>query len=187
MTKTMTIIRSEHSSIAFLLGLLERQTELIEKTGQPDLQLVTEITDYFRSFPDLYHHPKEDLVLRRLRKRAAGLDTQIDELEADHHKLSNQLHEFSRTVVALLVDPSPMTRANFLQAARSFIEREREHMAIEERFFFPAAEKWLTDKDWMEIDEAVGQFVDPLSAPDAGHRFFALRGYLDRWQANNAA
>lgn len=187
MTNTMTIIRSEHSSIAFLLGLLERQTNLIEKTGQPDLKLITEIADYFRSFPDLHHHPKEDLVLRRLRKRAAGLDTQIDEIELDHDRLSDQLHAFSRTVVALLVDPSPVTRANFLQAARSFIEREREHMAIEERFFFPAAEKWLTDEDWVEIDEAVSQFVDPLSAPDAGHRFFALRGHLDRWRADNAA
>ncbi len=187
MNTTMKVLRSEHGSIAFLLGLLERQADLIEKRGQSDLKLITEITDYFRSFPDLHHHPKEDLVLRRLCKRAAGLDTQIVELESDHDSLSDQLHEFSRSVASLLVDPSPMTRASFLQTARSFIKREREHMAIEERFFFPAAERWLTDEDWMEIDEVGGAFIDPLSAPETGDRFLLLRQHLERWRANDAA
>ena len=42
---TMRILKAEHNSIAFLLGLLETQASLMEKTGQPDLKLITEITD----------------------------------------------------------------------------------------------------------------------------------------------
>ncbi len=184
---TMRILRTEHNSIAFLLGLLETQASLMEKTGQPDLKLITEITDYFRSFPDMHHHPKENLVLRRLRQRAPDLDAEFFGLEAEHEDLSDKLQSFSRAVVALFVDPSPMTRADFIKTLRSFIEHEREHMAIEERFFFPAAEKWLTEEDWSEIDEAVSQFVDHLSAPDAGLLFFSLRKKLERWHGEVAA
>ena len=184
---TMRILRAEHNIIAFLLGLLETQANLMEKTGQPDLKLITEITDYFRSFPDMHHHPKENMVLRRLRQRAPGLDADFFDLEAEHEDLSDELQSFSRAVVALFVDPSPMTRADFIKTVRCFIEHEREHMAIEERFFFPAAEKWLTKEDWSEIDEAVSHFVDPLSAPDAGLRYFFLREKLARWRGDEAA
>ena len=184
---TLRILRAEHNSIVFLLGLLETQASLMEKTGQPDLKLITEITDYFRSFPDMHHHPKEDIVLRRLRKRAPGLDAEFFGLEAEHEVLSDKLQSFSRAVVALLVDPSPMTRADFIKTVRCFIEHEREHMAIEERFFFPAAEKWLTEEDWIEIDEAVSHFVDPLSAPDAGLRYYSLREKLEWWRGDEVA
>ena len=182
----MKILRNEHRSIAFLLDLLERQADLLEKTGQPDLQLIIEIIDYFRSFPDLHHHPKEDLVLRKLRERAEGLDAEFFRLDGDHEQLSEDLHAFSRTATVLITDPSPMTRSNFLFSARSFIERERKHMTMEEQYFFPAAERWLTEEDWDEIDEVVNQFVDPMLAPHTVHRFDHLNKQLEAWK-NTAA
>jgi len=187
MNQTMKTLRNEHRSIAYLLDLLERQIDLIEKTGNPDLPLIMEVVDYFRSFPDMYHHPKEDLVLRRLRERATGFDEDFFRLDDDHEHLSDELHIFSKTISALLTDPSPMTRSTFILTARSFIQREREHMAMEDRFFFPAAERWLTDEDWIEIDKIVGQFPDPMAAPDAGQRFIRLNKHLESWRDTEAA
>ena len=187
MNQTMTILRCEHRSIEFLLDILERQTDFIEKTGDPNLPLIAEIIDYFRSFSDMHHHPKEDLVLRRLCERAEGLDADFFGLEDEHDHLSDELHAFSRTVSAMMTDPCPLTRSAFILTARSFIKRERQHMAKEERYFFPAAEHWLTDEDWKEIDEAVNQFVDPMSVPDAGYRFRHLTEHLDRWRQTEAA
>jgi hemerythrin-like domain-containing protein len=135
----------------------------------------------------MHHHPKEDIVLRRLRQRAPDLDAEFFGLEAEHEDLSDKLQSFSRAVVALFIDPSPMTRADFIKSVRCFIEHERKHMAIEERFFFPAAEKWLTEEDWIEIDEAVSHFVDPLSAPDAGLRYYSLREKLEWWRGDEVA
>ena len=182
MSQIMDVLRSEHRSIGFLLDLLERQTDLLEKTGEPDLQLIVEIIDYFRSFPDMHHHPKEDLVLRRLRERAEGLDGEFFRLDEEHEKLSGELHAFSRTAAELISDPSPMSRSSFILESRSFIERERRHMSMEERYFFPAAERWLTDADWDELDEAVNQFVDPISAPHAVQRFQMLSAQLQKWK-----
>ena len=187
MSKTMKTLRSEHRSIAHLLTLLERQTELIEKTGEPNLQLIVELVDYFRSFPDMHHHPKENLVLRKLRERAPGFDDDFFGLDDDHDQLSDELHGFSRTVSSLLVDPNPMTRSEFVLAARSFIQREREHMAMEERFFFPAADRWLTEQDWIEIDSIVMQFEDPMTEPGVGQRFGQISKHLEDWRDTDAA
>jgi hemerythrin-like domain-containing protein len=185
--QTMRILRCEHRSIEFLLDILERQTDLIENSGEPNLPLIAEIIDYFRSFPDMHHHPKEDLVLRRLCERAKNLYTDFFGLEDEHDHLSNELHAFSRTVSALMIDPCQVTRTAFILTARSFIECERQHMAKEERDFFPAAEHWLTDEDWAEIDEVVKHFVDPMSAPDAAYSFCHLTEHLDRLRNTEAA
>ncbi len=187
MTDTLDILRNEHRNIAALLDLLALQADLLERRGQPDLKLITEITDYFRSFPDMYHHPKEDMVLGRLRERVAALEPAIAELESEHEALSDELHILSRAVVALLTDPCPATRADFVQLAHTFVERERHHMAMEERFLFPAAERSLTAEDWLEIDEVVGQFSDPISAPDVRHRFLLLRDRLAQQLQGDAA
>jgi hemerythrin-like domain-containing protein len=183
----MTILRCEHRSIEFLLDILEWQTDLIEKTGDPNLPLIAEIIDYFRSYPDIYHHPKEDIVLRQLHKRAEGLDADFFGLEDEHDHLSDELHAFSQTVSALMIDPCQVTRTAFILTARSFIERERQHMAKEERYFFPAVEHWLTDGDWAEIDEVVNHFVDPMSEPDTAYHFRHLTEYLDRQRNTEAA
>ncbi len=182
MSKTMNALRSEHRSIAFFLDLLEKQTALIEQSGETDLPLIIEIVDYFRNFPDMHHHPKEDMVLRHLRQRAEGLDADFFALEHAHETLSGELHAFSRTVAALLRDPSPGTRSDFLHAAKDFIAHEREHMDMEERYFFPAAERWLTDDDWTAIDKAAGEFVDPMTTPEAVQRFRRLSEQIERWQ-----
>ncbi len=186
MSKTMDVLRSEHRSIGFLLDLLERQTNLLEKTGEPDLQLIVEIIDYFRSFPDMHHHPKEDLVMRRLRERAEGLDAEFFRLDEEHDQLSGELHAFSRTAAELIAEPSPMSRSSFILEARAFIERERRHMSMEEQYFFPAAERWLTEEDWDELDEVVNQFVDPISAPHAVQRFQTLSAQLQKWKTEAA-
>ncbi len=183
MSQTMTVLRNEHRSISFLLDLLERQVDLLEKTGEPDLQLIVEIVDYFRSFPDMHHHPKEDLVLRRLRERAQGLDGEFFGLEEEHDKLSSELHAFSRTTADLMTDPSPMTRSTFILAARSFIERERHHIDMEEKYFFPAAERWLTEEDWDALDDAINQFADPIATPQALQRFQNLSEQFQKWQS----
>ncbi len=187
MNQTIKTLRIEHRNIAYLLDLLERQTDSIEKSGDPDLSLIVEIVDYLRSFPDMYHHPKEDLVLRRLRERATGFDEKFFKLDDDHEHLSDELHSFSKKVSALLTDPSPMTRSDFILSARSFINREREHMAMEERFFLPAAERWLTDEDWNEIDKVVGRFPDPMAALDSGQRFIRINKHLESGRNTGAA
>ena len=99
MTQTMRMLRSEHRNIASLLELLERQVHLLEKNRDPDLRLIIEIVDFFRSFPDLHHHPQEDLVLRRLRRRAEGLDGRFFGLDGDHDRRALQPLQFADPAV----------------------------------------------------------------------------------------
>ena len=53
----------EHRNIETLLAVLERELEIIFDRGdRPDYHVIRTIISYFEVYPDLYHHPLEDLV-----------------------------------------------------------------------------------------------------------------------------
>ncbi|MCP5082201.1 MAG: hemerythrin domain-containing protein [Alphaproteobacteria bacterium] len=185
MSAVIDSIRNEHRTMARLLDLLEGQIDLFEKTDQPDYDLIREIIDYFLTFPDLYHHPKEDLVFRKLKARDAKSVEPFGELEELHEEVSERLHEFTRAVVNVLME-AEMPRDTFVSLARDFISGERAHMSAEEQHFLPVAANTLTSKDWREIEDVVSKFKDPLGADTMSHRFSLLSEKVTSWRASAA-
>ena len=61
---------------------------------------------------------------------------------------------------------------------RDFIEHERRHMMMEDRYFFPAALKALKPHDWTEIASALTARKDPLFSDTAEEQFKALRAHI---------
>ncbi len=182
MPAAIDAIRKEHRTMSRLLDLLETQIDLFEKTEQPDYDLMKEIIDYFLTFPDLYHHPKEDLIYRRLKKRAPDQVSEFGDLEEQHENVSDRLHTFTRAVVHVMLE-AEMPRDKFVAMARDFITGERKHMEAEENVFFPAALRALNDEDWAEIDRKVSAFSDPLGGENIKARFSALSEHMANWQA----
>ena len=83
MSDTMLLLHSDHQSMAKLLALLDEQIRVIEDGDSPDYGLLQSMLDYLSAYPDECHHPKEDLVFRKLRARdraaADSLKNIIDE------------------------------------------------------------------------------------------------------------
>jgi hemerythrin-like domain-containing protein len=161
MVHMLDMIRDEHRSMSRLLERLEQQIELFE-TGLPaDYLLMNEIIEYFLTYPDLFHHPKENLILAKLRQRAPDLARRVGDLDADHATISQELHRFAHVLANLLLEVE-MPRDHFAKLARAFIERERQHMSEEESVFLPAALAGLTKEDWKDIAAQTRAARDPL-------------------------
>ncbi len=173
MAHMLDTIHDEHLSMSRLLDLLEQQIEAFESGLPADFQLMNEIIEYFLTFPDLFHHPKENLVLAKLRQRAPDLASTVDDLDDQHADISEELHRFARVLANLQLEVV-MPRDSFAKLARAFIERERKHMSAEEAVFFPAARAGLTDEDWDELAAKARAPRDPL-VEKAKIRFALIR------------
>jgi hemerythrin-like domain-containing protein len=174
MTQALEALTVEHKRMSRLLGLLEEQVAVLEQAGEADYEVIKEILDYFLTYPDLCHHPKEDLVLEKLRARAPAAAAAVGALDEEHDRLSHQLHDFTHAVMNLMLEVE-VPREALVRLAKGFVDHERRHMAAEERVFFPAALRYLTEADWREIGDRAKPFKDPLSASEAGLRFPELR------------
>ena len=186
MPEVMTQLHVEHRNIAKLLRALELQLAIFDATGQPDYDVISAIAEYFVGFPDRCHHPKEDLIYRKMRERDPGLAERLVDLESEHEKISALAQRF-QTAVQNVLQEVEVSRGGFEELALHFVAEQRRHMHAEEEYFFPLALKTLSEEDWREIDQQVAQEDDPLFGGEVADEFAALRDDILKWELEDEA
>ena len=169
----------EHRNIEKLLAVLERELEIFDRGDRPDYEVIQAIISYFQVYPDVYHHPQEDLVFAKLKIRDPTAAAKLGDLAREHQKGAARLRRVAKAVDSVLADREVL-RQNVDTIIRDFIEHERNHIVTEDRDFFPAALKALTPQDWVEIASALTGHKDPLFSDVAEERFDTLRTHILR-------
>ena len=186
MTDIIDSLHEDHANLAKLLDALERQLALFDEGETPDYDIVRGVVNYCLDYPEIYHHPKEDLVLEHLKAADPMAAAAIGDLAAEHEGLAALTRRFADAIDAILQDVQ-VPRGPFEDAARRFLETYREHMNKEEREFLPAARRALGAADWAEIDARLAQPEDPLFGAPGEARFAALRQDILYWAQEERA
>jgi hemerythrin-like domain-containing protein len=180
MAEVMRVLYQDHRNLAKLLNVLERQLAVFEDSGLPDYDVIRGVLDYCTSYPDVCHHPKEDLVLNALSARDAAAADRVGDLRADHEELAALTARFLAQVHRVMAG-AELPRDWFGNMARDFLDSYRNHMAMEEEVFFPLAEETLMPEDWAQIDAKVSDRDDPLFGERVEQRFRELRERILDW------
>jgi hemerythrin-like domain-containing protein len=167
----------EHRNIETLLAVLEREIGIFDRGDRPDYEVIRAIISYFELYPELYHHPQEDLVFAKLKLRDPAAAAKVGNLTLEHQKGAERLRRVAQAVDGVLADRE-ILRQNVDNIVRDFIESERRHIMMEDRDFFPAALKALEPQDWTEIASASSNAEDPLFSEAAEETFDALRARI---------
>jgi len=173
MAETVDALRMEHANMARLLNMIEAQLMEFEAGRSLDFELLESVLDYFVTFPAVYHHPKEDLILERMKARDAAAAATFETLTGEHKLLASQVEQVANSV-HLIEQDSIVSRDAFVDSARAFVAAQRRHMAFEEEAFLSAAERILDDSDWAAIDRHLQTPDDPLFGPAAAKEYQRL-------------
>ena len=180
MTEILDILREEHRNIEKLLLVLERELCVFNSAERPDYHVVQSVIEYFQDYPDCCHHPKEDVIFEKLKARNPTAAASVGNLEAEHGKGSKRLQRVARTVESILADRD-ILRQSVDEIIRDFIDHERQHMAMEERVFFPAVIDVLQPQDWAEIYASLIVRMDPLNTA-LEDKYRLLRHLILQWE-----
>ncbi len=180
MPEALDLLRQDHSNMAALLRTLERQVNEFRSDRRPDYDVISAILDYFLSFPDVCHHPREDLIFAKLNERDPRAIERIGDLRSEHDELAARAHEFLTELRAVL-DEAEIPREAFYRRAGRFIDRQRQHIDMEESTFFPAAEKALMPTEWKELNVLMAK------TDAARERSEQLCKTILQWQAEDEA
>lgn len=186
MVNILSTLRQDHKNMTQLLNALERQINIFAAGRQPDLDIVLAIANYVLEYPDRFHHPVEDLVLDALRQRDANAAQPAEGLEREHERIGRLARDFNRAVEAWMAE-EPARRADFLDSARGFVAALRDHIAHEDREFFPAAEAALTEDDLDQLAKNLPDLDDPLFGAADRDSYVRLRQNILEWSADSAA
>jgi hemerythrin-like domain-containing protein len=171
------LLSREHRNIERLLAVLERELEIFDRGDRPDYEVIRAIIGYFEVYPEVYHHPQEDLVFAKLKIRDPAAAAEIGDLAREHQKGAERLHRVAQAVNGVLANREVL-REDVNAIVRDFIDHERRHMTMEDRYFFPAALKALKHQDWTEIAASATGHKDPLFSDVVEEGFDTLRAHI---------
>jgi len=174
MTYIIEVLRQEHCNIESLLRVLERELGVFDRGDRPDYEVVRAVIEYFTDYPDSCHHPKEDMIVEKLKARDPVAAANIDDLEAQHREGARRLRRVAQAVERVLGDHD-LPRKTVVDIICDFINNERQHMAMEERVVFPAALDALWPADWADIALRMADRDDPFYQPGFEQKFNTLR------------
>ena len=173
--EAIRVIVNEHRSLAAVLhGMLYLVHEIRDHDDKPDFSLFGAMIYYIDSFPERFHHPKEDQYLYRLlRMRHPEAAPLLDRLQTEHRVGAEKIRTLEQTL-ARYQQGGKAEFSNFLTAVESYAAFHWEHMRAEEKEAMPLAEKYLSVADWEEIDAAFLDHSDPMLGADARNKFDRL-------------
>lgn len=160
--EAVRIIEDEHLAISTVLYALRHLVREMRAGAAADFALLHAILDYIVSYPQRWHHPKEDKYLfAAIRQRTRDADALIDKLEREHALGQPMVDRLKRHLIAFRAGDASAGDA-FIATAERYAEFEWAHLRTEEDVLIPIAERVLTDADWRAIHQAFEENDNPL-------------------------
>jgi hemerythrin-like domain-containing protein len=172
-------LRRDHHDMEGLLRVLEWECDLFRQAERPDYELLSEIIDYFQSFLNQYHHPKEDLIFNLVRLRNPICDRIIDDIADERAAAALSLQDLGDALRDIL-NEQRILREAFNDAARRFIQHERRQIEIEEQQLFPTASPVLAPADWADLHTKLRDQRTALRIHGLEERLRAQRRWIMR-------
>lgn len=162
----LALLREEHRHMATVLALLSEHINAIDRSELVNTRVLFEIMDYMVTWPDRFHHPREDIIYRY----AADLDARLAEdckrLEKDHDEMARRGKALLRAVEDWR--SGELGGHEVVKLGREYVQKSYGHMSFEEQEIFPAVDAVLTRADWRDL--AADDQLKPVGDPVFGRR-----------------
>ncbi len=153
----------EHRTITAVLDTFSHMLRGMAEDGRDfDARPLHAILHYLDLFPEQHHHPKEeDFLFPAIRARTGEADAILERLSQQHRRGTQALQEL-QAELGRAEQGQAEQRRSFGSLARTFVDRYREHLRVEEDELMPIARRALSAAEWAVIEEKFSQRPDPL-------------------------
>ena len=149
-------LQQDHKQLMKVLYHLDREITALSLNPQQRCgDKVLDILDYIQVYPELWHHPAEDIIFEQLLK-LPELDTDTIQKTMDEHEilalLTEQLHHhLNQWVSGKNTSPSRL-----IKSCRAYIDRQLQHIQTEQEAIFPLLNQ-LAAHQWHAIKQQLKQ------------------------------
>jgi hemerythrin-like domain-containing protein len=174
MRPSAKVLANEHLALRGVARIIKMDALLIKGDRPVALEMLEDIIEYIKAFPDKFHHPKEeDYLFKAMRLRSEDTHEILDRIFLEHKKEYQLIEDFDASLQSFKKDPIGQ-KDNFADIAIQYSDFLNAHLDLENKKAFPMAEKVLTEEDWAEIDAAFSDNNDPIVAGAEKTRFDQL-------------
>jgi hemerythrin-like domain-containing protein len=162
MNKILEKLHNDHVNISEFIRLLERQLSLLIDCKISDIAIMIDAIKYMKNYPDLVHHPLEDVVFQYYLDRFQGdHKEEILQLLQEHERMPLLTDNLIMLLESVLAG-EPRERKMLCDTLQKYISTQKEHINHEEAKIYPMLSSTLNEQDWRNIKSSLAELEDPL-------------------------
>lgn len=155
----LDVLMEEHRGFKAMLTVLESiATRLASHQAVPPI-MVTDTLDFFEYFADRHHGKEEDLLFPLLASHGLGPDKTVVSALLSQHEAGRAYAKKMRGDVRRYLAGEKMAARDFATHAYGYVELIREHIRIEDNYFYHLADQLLTRAEQQSVIAQFGGVV----------------------------
>ena len=121
MASIVGLLQQDHINSTKLLDVLEQQLVIFSRAEVPDYEMMQGVMEYFRDYPNRYHHPTEDVILSKMKRRGGAAKDGCADPRHEHQELAAMTRRFLAAIHNIL-QAVDVPREAFQQRARGLCQ-----------------------------------------------------------------
>ena len=149
----LNVLMDEHRGFSTMLDVLDAIAGRLERREQVPMPMLVDVLDFFESFTDRHHDKEEEMLFPLLAKHGIGPDQTVVSALMFQHEAGRVYGRKMRSELHRLQQGDPAAGAALAADARAYTELIREHIRIEDEYFYKLADQVLTEAEHAAIVE----------------------------------
>lgn len=170
----LSVLMDEHRGFRVMLDVLDAVAERLERGAAVPMPMLADVLDFFENFTDRHHDQEEEMLFPLLAKHGIGPDqTVVSALMFQHE--AGRVYGTKMRKQLLRMQQGDSTAATVLAAdARGYTELIREHIRIEDDYFYKLADQVLTEAEHQAIVERFSGSPENRAAHPERERYLKM-------------
>jgi hemerythrin-like domain-containing protein len=171
--KFLEVLMEEHRGFKSMLDVLDAIADRLDRGAAVPPPMLADVLDFFESFTDRHHDREEETLFPLLAKHGMGSDQTVVRALMSQHEAGRVYGGKMRAALTRLQAGDPGAGPDLAADARGYSELIREHIRIEDEYFYKLADQLLT---LAEQESVLARFVGEAgSRPPSAERARYLR------------
>ena len=149
----LEVLMDEHRGFSSMLDVLDAVAGRLDRGEQVPMPMLADVLDFFESFTDRHHDKEEELLFPLLAKHGIGPDQTVVSVLMSQHDAGRVYGTKMRSELKRLQQGDPAAGVALAADAQGYTELIREHIRIEDEYFYKLADEVLTESEHAAIVE----------------------------------
>ena len=177
MANVIEQLHVDHVNMARLLDFIDEEIDKLIDGKQPDFLMLEHAMRYMISYPDVFHHPREEALFALLVERDPEARQAVTATTREHQRLHDKGEQFYG-LVREAESAGFVRRDEVIAKGTDYVQTLRNHMDREEGDLLRRARRCLTEEDLATVADAVETRHDPLFGDTVAHSYADLYHFI---------
>ena len=170
----LDILMDEHRGFSQMLDVLDAIAGRLSRGAAVPLPMLIDVLDFFENFTDRHHDKEEEMLFPLLAQHGIGPDQTVVSALMSQHEAGRMYGAKMRAELKRLRDGDRSAAQALAEDARGYTELIREHIRIEDEYFYKLADEVLTHAEQATIVAQFGGGVGARPASTERERYLQM-------------